>query len=279
MTRRWIAGLLLAGIANPTPTLAKEEAEPLSLSPSTPWKVDFADDNCSIARNFGTGDRLISVRLRRRGVTGGVDILLMGPLLPRFSSRPELNFTFEPQGVTQTVTPYSVKIPDADGYYLRGFKDEFVTAVQWSDSQIVRLTAANTLDVRMAWPGAKSAFAVLEQCEDDLQKDRGIDMAAIRAQRSRPVPIGSPGRWVANKDYPVEMMKMGGVGEIVFELVIDLEGKVSNCRNLMESGWKDLDTTVCDMLKRRARFTAATDADGQPTIGYYVNRVRFQIPR
>ncbi len=181
--KQWTIGGALVSVILTTSTQATETVSTLFLTPSTPWKIDFAEDSCSIERNFGTNDKLITLRLMRRGMNGGVDILVLGPLVPKFSERPELTFTFEPQGITQSLTPYSIKVPDAKTYYLRGFKNGFVNALQWSNKQVVRLTAEKKLDVGMEWIGAKSAFEVLQQCDDDLQRERGIDMSAIRAQK------------------------------------------------------------------------------------------------
>jgi protein TonB len=45
------------------------------------------------------------------------------------------------------------------------------------------------------------------------------------------------------------------------------------------SGTPELDSTTCSLVQRRARFTPATDGEGQPTSGSYNGRVRWQIPK
>ena len=45
------------------------------------------------------------------------------------------------------------------------------------------------------------------------------------------------------------------------------------------SGNADLDTATCTYATRRARFTPATDENGQPTSGTFAGRVKWVIPQ
>ena len=60
---------------------------------------------------------------------------------------------------------------------------------------------------------------------------------------------------------------------------IGTDGKVTNCEVTRSSGSPELDKTTCDLMRRRARFTPATDGDGNPTSGEYASSVRWQIPK
>ena len=44
------------------------------------------------------------------------------------------------------------------------------------------------------------------------------------------------------------------------------------------SGSSTLDSAACRLLMRRARFVAATDAEGKPAAGSYANSFNWTIP-
>jgi periplasmic protein TonB len=66
-------------------------------------------------------------------------------------------------------------------------------------------------------------------------------------------------------DYPAAGDGTRGVVSVV--LTIDPGGRVVSCGIQQSSGQAVLDMYTCNTLRRRARFTPATDALGNPVIG------------
>jgi TonB family protein len=95
---------------------------------------------------------------------------------------------------------------------------------------------------------------------------------------SNPVPTGNPGLWVTTNDYPSAALREEREGLVAFRLTVGPDGMVKDCQITASSGSTDLDTTACLLISQRARFTPARNAKGKPDIGYYANRVRWQIP-
>ncbi len=92
-------------------------------------------------------------------------------------------------------------------------------------------------------------------------------------------PKGRPGEWASDNDYPTRALQLGQEGVTGFRLTVGTDGKVTNCEITKPSGSPELDKTTCDLMRRRARFTPATDGDGNPTTGSYPSSVRWQIPK
>ncbi len=92
-------------------------------------------------------------------------------------------------------------------------------------------------------------------------------------------PKGRPGDWASDNDYPTRALQLGQEGITGFRLTLGTDGKVSNCEITKSSGSAELDKTTCDLMRRRARFSPATDGDGNPTTGSYTSSVRWQIPK
>jgi periplasmic protein TonB len=104
-------------------------------------------------------------------------------------------------------------------------------------------------------------------------------MAMPSMTRSRPAkPRSNPGLWVSTMDYPARSLRMEEEGTTAFRLEVGVDGRVVGCVINGSSGSAALDLATCSNITRRARFEPALDSDGNPALGYYSNRVRWQIP-
>lgn len=92
-------------------------------------------------------------------------------------------------------------------------------------------------------------------------------------------PKGNPANWATSNDYPSRALREEREGTTGFRVSVGTDGKVIDCSITSSSGSPDLDAATCDNVRRRARFTPATDGDGNPTNGSYTNRIRWVIPK
>ena len=93
------------------------------------------------------------------------------------------------------------------------------------------------------------------------------------------VPKGNPGTWATTNDYPSRALREEREGVTGFRVSVGPDGRVTDCQITSSSGHADLDEAACSNIRRRARFSPATDGEGQPTSGSYSNRVRWVIPK
>src|SRR5579863_4219481 len=91
-------------------------------------------------------------------------------------------------------------------------------------------------------------------------------------------PKGSPSEWVTTDDYPPRALREERAGTTRFHMTVGPNGRPTDCQVTSSSGSPDLDEATCTYASRRARFTPATDTDGQPTTGSYSGSVRWVIP-
>jgi len=94
-----------------------------------------------------------------------------------------------------------------------------------------------------------------------------------------PAPKGNPGNWATSNDYPSRALREEREGTTGFRVTVGADGRVTDCQITSSSGSPDLDQTACEKIRQRARFSPATDGDGNPTTGSYQNRVRWVIPK
>ena len=91
-------------------------------------------------------------------------------------------------------------------------------------------------------------------------------------------PLGNPGSWATDNDYPARDLREGNQGVARFSLTVGPDGRVQSCTINMSSGFPGLDRATCDYVSRRARFEPATDGSGAKVPGNYANKIRWVIP-
>jgi len=92
-------------------------------------------------------------------------------------------------------------------------------------------------------------------------------------------PRGSPQSWVTNDDYPPSALRAGQEGTTRYRLTIDASGRVTGCQVTASSGTSTLDSAVCSLLTRRARFNPGTDSAGNKTGGIFSGSFRWVVPK
>ena len=66
-------------------------------------------------------------------------------------------------------------------------------------------------------------------------------------------------------DYPASAQSSGAEGTTRASLTIGPDGRVTSCNIVQSSGNSSLDSTTCNILRRRAKFTPARDSNGNAT--------------
>jgi len=91
-------------------------------------------------------------------------------------------------------------------------------------------------------------------------------------------PLGQPGAWVGENDYPTGELRLGHAGAVGFSLAVGSAGQVTGCTVTRSSGFAALDAATCRLLVHRARFEPARDEQGMAVAGTYASTMRWQIP-
>lgn len=89
--------------------------------------------------------------------------------------------------------------------------------------------------------------------------------------------VSVPSDWLSYTDYPAEAVRRHWQGTSAFELDISLEGKITGCRITQTSGHALLDTTACNLMRKRAKFAPA-HRDGQPVASTFNSSINWRLP-
>ena len=90
----------------------------------------------------------------------------------------------------------------------------------------------------------------------------------------RKVQSASPARGdvrssFSNDDYPAAAIAAGAQGTAQARLSIGPDGRVVGCDLIRSTGNGALDSTTCNILRRRVKFSPAKDSNGNPTADSY----------
>ncbi|WP_423141709.1 energy transducer TonB [Parablastomonas sp. CN1-191] len=94
---------------------------------------------------------------------------------------------------------------------------------------------------------------------------------------SAPRPMSNPAVWVTSDDYPYLASREHRQGRVGFALGIDTSGRVQTCAVTQSSGSTDLDERTCSVIRIRARFKPATDANSEPVAGTYASSILWTL--
>lgn len=250
------------------------EAEPTA---QTRWEVDYGNTRCRLIRHFGEAGQSYRLMIERNWTFGGYHWALYGSALPLHSSMTSVEITlgrndvrrFKLKSYAVTEGEERLAWDDPDGLMFKGMRE----------GDRLHLTAARKLDLSLNLTNLKAAIQALEKCEDDMWGNWGFSPQQIRSLSKRAEPSNYAGRWATNDDYPRADFVNKNEGTTTFLLHVDAKGAVTRCRIVDSSGFQSLDQQTCALMLIRAAFHPARDADGNAVESFYINRVRWQLPR
>ncbi|WP_031310076.1 energy transducer TonB [Sphingobium sp. C100] len=103
----------------------------------------------------------------------------------------------------------------------------------------------------------------------------GLMLASALTQAK---PIGNPGQWLSDADYPPGPRRRREEGMVSFDVLISPEGHVETCNITQSSGFPEMDQITCVAVRARAKFKPATDENGIATYSNYNARISWLHP-
>lgn len=264
------------------------------LQPTGPWRVDYGETECRLLRTFGPPDRSVILRVARGNGLDRFDMVLAGTGIPRLRQQIDVTLRLEPQALEQQVSAYSMALPDTSGRFVRWYDADSELIEAMNRDQRLVVTSNGGLAVTLNMLGAKAAIAALDVCYADLLKSWGLDLAKEAQVAVRPKAIGGgggtvtalrsgarpsgPAGWATWADYPTEALRQEIGGTVVMSLLLDLRGRVADCRVVVSTKFAPLDEKSCLLMRQRAQYTPALDAKGNALAATVIQRIRWIIP-
>jgi TonB family protein len=300
--RRLLALALTAAVA--WPLAAAYAREPLRLQPSTPWVLDYAEENCRLARNFGEGDQRVTLVMDQFEPGDEFRMTLIGrPVWINQSSRPvEAKLRFGPTEAESRITaltgtaeskepalivqgalrlaPLTDSEEEAREQARRRnapFEPAPIGAAREAAVNWLELIDGPRRDVVLETGPMDKPMAALRNCSWDTIKFWGLDVEQQKKLSRKPRPQRGPETWLSADDYPRSMVRGGYQGIVHFRLLIGADGMPTSCAIQRSTRPKEFDDAVCAAVMKRARFEPALDAGGKPVPSYWISSVYFRL--
>jgi hypothetical protein len=179
------------------------------LAPVSDWTLDFADERCSLIREFADGDRKVRLQIDSYGPVLGYRVMISGDLV----AGTEFRVAYSPD--TRERDPLQMILGKFDGENAVSFGPAFLPVLPPADpkplaaeqtpgspreavlpgTEFERSVTHMTVSFRLRKPfrldtGSMAApFAAMHRCVDDLIASWGIDPAQHRARTRPPVLV------------------------------------------------------------------------------------------
>jgi TonB family protein len=88
----------------------------------------------------------------------------------------------------------------------------------------------------------------------------------------------TPLPWFDLNDYPTKAFEREWQGTTNFDVIVDPNGRSTDCKIAKSSGYETLDRQACWVAMKRARFTPAIGANGERAFGVYRSQVVWSRP-
>ena len=298
-----VAAAVAVLLANTAPSSAQTSG---SLEPSSNWHLDYGENRCRLARQFGEGSEKHAIMMEMDEPSTYISLILSGPSFGRLeTSRPivlrfgnldkiELSaYSFgemEPFGPALILGGVAFDAPEEgdeqDGKRRRIPREDTESPEGMQSLPIARFSdvASFTVEQEKSEPiafqlaGFEGALKALNTCTENLITFWGLDLEQHRTMRQGPTMVNYNSvvsRIVSN--YPISALKRGEQGSVRFLVIVGADGKVEECRQSDATVMESLESSVCRDI-RRARFKPALDENGNPMRSYYASGVRYVLP-
>ena len=103
--------------------------------------------------------------------------------------------------------------------------------------------------------------------------------AAAQSSAAKPATTKDERVWALKiqENYPAAALRYQLQGTVGVRVIVDTQGRVSQCFVTRSSGHAVLDEAACDGMVRFALFNPALDHAGLPTTGSYSTRISYRI--
>lgn len=140
--------------------------------------------------------------------------------------------------------------------------------------QRLRQCVAHVKGVATAAAREKARFNHITKDPFAASPPQGSSAVSVQARS----PANLPSLF-SDEDYPSSALRNREEGLVGYKLEIGANGRVTNCTITRSSSSAALDAATCRLLRSRARFTPAVDAQGRPTTSEIAESKTWSLPK
>jgi TonB family protein len=277
-----------------------------TMQPTSQWVVNYDEDTCRLAREFGDGKQRLTV-IFEQFVPGDIfQLMFLGRAFDpaAVSTGSKATIRFGPNELADEDNSVTlVTVGPQPGVLLGAFQrlaapsaQEKLAGKQASDAKRpyeyppigsarehaatwLQLSKVLPYDIELETGPMDRPLDALRQCSWDTVKSWGLSIEEQKGLTQKAYPSVPSSSWLNSSDYPPEMLKQGYEGIVNFRLIVDASGVPISCHVQSSTRPKAFDDVVCQQVLKHARFHPALDAQGRPVKSYYRQAVYFKLAR
>jgi len=250
-------------------------ASPTPLQPAGKWIVDYAADQCTLSRNYGSEARPLMLVFEKVPLTHGVGLYVI-----RASKRADMNSgkgRIDPPGEEPKAASFlAYNVTTGDLRIIGSGVDQSVVRDAARNGQVT-IDFPGEVNELFAVPNLAAAFAALDDCAMDLGRSWGIPIEQQRLVATPATPAQPLDKVFSASDYPAAAQRADEMGRIKVRIAVDTSGRATSCTLSRPSGSKSLDEATCRILMKRTQYKPALDAKGDPVASYFVTTVAWLL--
>ncbi|MEL1249184.1 hypothetical protein [Aurantiacibacter gilvus] len=258
-----------------TPIVAAAQAR--QLAPASEWSLHETDEYCRISRSFGSGSHEVTMYFYSYGPTGSYQVILVGPNLPRNDAKARVAMlAWGGSDDTERTMVINSRLGDNGSLTFRTYGNRPVMrfgrawSAEWDDrydlpfdSRATQLTiGTGELDPITLQLGDMAApLRQLADCELGLLPGWGFSADDYLGLQGQPSLLNGQDvveiiRW------PAAVLLNRNSMFLQLRMTVDPEGRAQDCVVQSPALQSSDQRAICREFTRSARFTPATDAEG-----------------
>lgn len=285
-----VLSLLIAASAQAEeyPNALVEHGEVVSLTPLSPWHLNFAEEKCRLSRLFGKADKPNIVFFEQSMPSRVFSMTLAGPDVERPSKHGIIRMGMrgderlaEAQPIAGSVANYGnsfffgqVSIQDDEAQGAGKKQARHGPGISLDEAKKVDRIVMQKVDRVTSWEtgNMEAPFRALNACTLDLLEHRGLDPDQHRIYVP-PAP--------ANEREVVERLKhhfarswqsAGDFALVRVQLIVETDGRASACYSHYVAYSGEHRPDPCEQM-RGLQFEPALDADGEVMRSFYTRDI------
>lgn len=246
------------------------------LQPIGKWTLAYEPDACVLSRDFASGPDKVTLAITPPSLGNRVALTIV--TTDPASAAPD-------RGIA-TIVVDTHRIDREYASVSTGPAHQRVTRTALYRPEMARLAQAASVTLPTSWnrsvtlapTGISSALKAAETCIDDLQKAEGLASEVVNQTIGNAIPIGWDA-WFTPDDYPLDAIRNETEADSVIAWIVDLDGRVSDCRAMRTAGSEIFDAQACRVVTTKGRYLPPTDATGRPATSRDGRRIRWRLPK
>lgn len=290
----WVVATSAMAAGNAAPSVKQ-------LEPTTAWRVDYGDERCSLAQQYGSGSDGALLEIDSYGSRNQLFVTLVGNAAPQpldAVGSGAYRFPGDPNGreaqlyrgtAPETHSPsvsFAIRFTPYDDYQRRHnakgkaqqrqlrLEPEQIFPDYERTIDAIGLALGPSGNVQLNVHAIAAPLTALRTCVDNLRKSWGLD-PAVQRTLSRPPVLDEKDIGRLAGAFPAAMIRNGQSALLLVRLMVDATGKATSCVIQTPIIEPTLKTAVCSSL---THFEPALDAAGKPVASVYTNSLTFRTP-